>query len=98
MLGVGPAAGRPTRPGGVFAPRRPGHDHVWVLGVSMGGLGALHYTQQHPDRVDGVIALAPYLGRRRLVAEIRDAGGLARWTPDPPAPLVAVPFPKALRA
>ncbi len=71
----------------VLAPRRPDHEHVWLLGVSMGGFGALHYTQQHAEHVDGVIALAPYLGDRKLVTEVQRAGGLARWTPDPPAPL-----------
>lgn len=71
----------------VFAAARPGHEHVWALGVSMGGYGALHYAQQYPGRVDGVVVLAPYLGGRRVVAEIAEAGGLARWTGDPPAPL-----------
>lgn len=70
----------------VFAPHRPGHERVWILGVSMGGFGALHYASQHADSVDGVIVLAPYLGDRDLAAEIQRAGGLARWTPDPPAP------------
>lgn len=80
----------------VLAPTRPGHEHVWLLGVSMGGLGALHYTQQYPAHVDGILALAPYLGRHRLVAEIRDAGGLARWSPDPPAPLTRKNYQRQL--
>jgi S-formylglutathione hydrolase FrmB len=71
----------------LLAKARAGHEHVWIVGVSMGGFGSLHYTQQHPEHVDGVIALAPYLGDRKLGEEIVRAGGLARWTPDPPAPL-----------
>lgn len=69
----------------VLAPARDGHEQVWILGISMGGFGALHYAQQHP--VDGVIALAPWLGDRKLADEIQRSGGLARWTPDAPAPV-----------
>lgn len=71
----------------VVAPLRPGHEHVWLLGVSLGGYGAMHYAQQYPARVDGVVVLAPYVGGRKILKEVEGAGGLARWTADPPAPL-----------
>lgn len=71
----------------VVAPLRAGYEQVWLMGVSMGGFGALHYAQQHADEVDAVAVFAPYLGKRKLGEEIRDAGGLARWTPDAPAPI-----------
>lgn len=69
----------------VIGPRRGDHERVWVLGVSMGGFGALHHAQLHGAQVDGVAVLAPYLGEPALGAEIREAGGLAQWRPDPPA-------------
>jgi pimeloyl-ACP methyl ester carboxylesterase len=73
----------------VVAPLRTrGYEQIWVLGISMGGFGAFHYTQFFPEHVDGILALAPYLGDLSLGREIRDAGGLAKWTPDPPAPIV----------
>lgn len=78
----------------VLAPNRGGHEQVWILGISMGGFGSLHYAQQHP--VDGVIALAPWLGDRKIGSEILRAGGLARWTPDPPAPLTKKNFQRQL--
>jgi S-formylglutathione hydrolase FrmB len=71
----------------VLGPLRGRHEQVWLMGVSMGGFGSLHYAQQHADEIDAVAVFAPYLGSRRLGQEIRDAGGLARWTPDPPAPI-----------
>ena len=80
----------------LLASARAGHEHVWIVGVSMGGFGSLHYTQQHPEHVDGVIALAPYLGDRKLGEEIVRAGGLARWTPDPPAPLTKKNYQRQL--
>ena len=80
----------------VLARYRGGHEHIWVLGVSMGGFGSFHYTQQHPAQVAGIIALAPWLGDRKLGQEIQRAGGLARWTPDPPAPLTKSNFQRQL--
>ncbi len=63
-----------------------GYERVWMIGMSMGGFGSLFYPWQRPGQVDGVLALAPYLGDDSLVNEIHDAGGLAKWTPPPEAP------------
>lgn len=57
-----------------------GYRAIWLVGISMGGLGALLYARQHPNDVRGVVAIAPFLGRQTLVQEIAGAGGLARWT------------------
>jgi pimeloyl-ACP methyl ester carboxylesterase len=56
-----------------------GYEEIWLLGISMGGLGSLMVTQQHPDRVRGVILLAPFLGDEALVRSVAEAGGLAAW-------------------
>lgn len=68
----------------VFEPaRRPGSGYraVWVVGISIGGFGALLHEAQHPGRVDGIVLIAPYLGQRLLSTDISVAGGLARWNP-----------------
>ena len=57
-----------------------GYETIWLLGVSMGGMGSLLYAEQYPDDVQGVILLAPYLGDPGLVAEIETAGGLETWS------------------
>jgi pimeloyl-ACP methyl ester carboxylesterase len=54
--------------------------HVWLVGPSMGGFGTLFYAEHHPDQVDGVIAFAPFLGDAPLAKEIRESGGLAKWS------------------
>lgn len=59
---------------------------LWFLGTSLGGMGALIYNRARPGRVDGTVLLAPYLGSRRVVAEVRDAGGLHAWHPSEDAP------------
>lgn len=59
--------------------RAAGYRHIWMAGISIGGLGAMLYADAHPDELEGVVLLAPYLGTRQSAQEIRLAGGLARW-------------------
>lgn len=65
----------------VMAPARAkGHESIWLVGISLGGLGSLLYSQAHPQAIDGFYAMAPYLGDKALVSEIAPAG-LANWCP-----------------
>lgn len=59
------------------------YEHVVVLGISMGGMGALWFGHEHPGLVTEVLLMSPYLGSDQLVEEIEKAGGLATW-PGPP--------------
>lgn len=73
----------------VMAPARAqGYTSIWMLGISIGGLGALGYSATHPGEVSGIVALAPYLGERLTSTEISNAGGLKEWKA-PPGPLAA---------
>lgn len=67
--------------------RKRGYQQVWLVGVSIGGLGSLQVTQLFPGRIDGILALAPFMASVSLGDEIPNAGGLQRWIPDLPAPL-----------
>lgn len=68
----------------VIVPARSnGYRRIWLVGVSMGGLGALWYDMDHPGEVAGVVALSPYLGDPPIHREITAAGGLALWEPVP---------------
>ena len=69
--------------------RRRGYARTLLVGASMGGFGSLFYASQHPEEVDGVLALAPWLGDEPVLSQIRAAGGLARWPPPAPAPFDA---------
>ena len=73
---------------GVLAPQRArGYQKIWLVGISIGGFGALIHELARPGMVDGIVTLAPYLGRRPLGAEIRKAGGLCAWkAPEGPPP------------
>jgi pimeloyl-ACP methyl ester carboxylesterase len=66
----------------VVAPARAsGYWRIWLGGISMGGFGALLYASRFPGEIDGVVALAPYLGGTSLIKEITGAGGVRRWNP-----------------
>ncbi len=56
-----------------------GADEIWLLGISMGGSGALSIAELHADEIDGIILLAPYTGGSDFAEEIREAGGLDAW-------------------
>lgn len=54
---------------------------IWLVGTSMGGIGALLTAQEYPELIDGIVLFAPYLGPRGTLTSIRDAGGVAAWEP-----------------
>jgi pimeloyl-ACP methyl ester carboxylesterase len=64
----------------VIAPARAqGYKAIWIVGISIGGLGGLIYAKAHQSDLTGVIVLAPYLGDRVRSVDVANAGGLARW-------------------
>jgi len=58
-----------------------GYTRIWLLGISLGGMGALLYASAHEALLEGIFLLAPFLGTQGTVAEIADAGGIAAWVP-----------------
>ena len=63
----------------VLPARAQGYRQIWLVGISLGGFGALGYAVRHGTEIDGVLAIAPYLGPRRLTQEIAAAGGPRAW-------------------
>ena len=59
--------------------RAAGYEHIWMLGISMGGLGTLLYASEYPDDVTGIILLAPFLGDRNAIDTIVAAAPLENW-------------------
>ncbi len=81
----------------VIAPARArGYQQTWLIGMSMGGMGTLLYSHEHPDEVTGVLALAPYLGERSIADEIAAAGGLATWHAPQKVPISAETYQREL--
>lgn len=77
----------------VLPAREAGYREIWLVGVSLGGFGALLYASRYAAELAGVLALAPFLGHRNLIDGIKTSGGLAGWTD---APLPGPEEPRAL--
>jgi pimeloyl-ACP methyl ester carboxylesterase len=70
----------------VIPARAHQYREIWLVGVSMGGLGAFFHQRAFPDEIDGLILLAPFVGDdRKLFADIDAAGGAALWASAQPA-------------
>ena len=39
-----------------------GIDQIWLLGISMGGMGSIIYRSFYPEKLEGVVLMAPYIG------------------------------------
>lgn len=56
-----------------------GYRRIWLMGISLGGLGALLCATRRPADIEGLVLLAPYLGTTGIIAEVLAAGGLDCW-------------------
>jgi carboxylesterase len=64
--------------------RLEGARRTWIVGCSMGALVACALAREHPERVDGLVLLAPALRLAwpgRLAAALARRTPLARWMP-----------------
>jgi pimeloyl-ACP methyl ester carboxylesterase len=66
----------------VIAPAKAGgYKHIWLVGTSLGAYGAILYAEHYPQDITGVVLLGPFLGEKKTVDEIRQAGGVRQWDP-----------------
>ena len=56
-----------------------GYRRIWLLGISLGGSGAMICATKLRAGIEGIFLLAPFLGTRGMIAEVEAAGGLHRW-------------------
>lgn len=42
--------------------RRRGYTSIWLVGISLGGYGALLYARAYARHIDGIVLMAPFLG------------------------------------
>ncbi len=59
--------------------RLHGYRRIWLLGISLGGSGAMICATQRAAEIEGMFLLAPFLGTRGIIAEVEASGGLASW-------------------
>ena len=64
----------------VFGPARAaGYRSVWLVGVSLGGLGTVLHEEALPGSISGMVLIAPYPGEREALASTDADGGLRAW-------------------
>lgn len=56
-----------------------GYRNIVLVGISLGGYGALWLSNAYPESTFSVVLLAPFLGMKPLVERIEDAGGVKNW-------------------
>jgi pimeloyl-ACP methyl ester carboxylesterase len=69
----------------ILPARAAGCRQVWLGGISLGGYVALACAACHPEDIDGLCLMAPYLGSYLVTGEIERAGGVEAWEPGEPA-------------
>ncbi|UCD33329.1 MAG: alpha/beta hydrolase [Desulfobacterales bacterium] len=60
-----------------------GFEKIYLVGISLGGHGALQYATKHPEDVDGLFVLAPFLAGPVPADAIEKAGGLDKFVDCP---------------
>jgi pimeloyl-ACP methyl ester carboxylesterase len=65
----------------ILPAKAQGYDKIWLVGISLGGLGAILYAMDHREDIRGLMLLAPFLGEETIVREIATAGGVKMWEP-----------------
>lgn len=62
----------------IVLPAKARYKQIWFVGISLGGYGSLLYSKRYGEDIAGMFLMAPFLGNRSLIAEIRKPG-LAAW-------------------
>ena len=57
-----------------------GYQRFILVGVSLGGYGALWVRHEYEDLVSGIVLLAPYLGSDSLIEDIKTVNNLHLWS------------------
>ena len=55
--------------------QRDGYRRIWLVGISLGGFASLGLLMRQPEAIEGVLAIAPYVGQPALLRQIAAAGG-----------------------
>jgi pimeloyl-ACP methyl ester carboxylesterase len=59
--------------------QRDGYRRIWLVGISLGGFTSLGLLMRQPAAIDGVLAIAPYVGSPELLRQVAAAGGASAF-------------------
>ncbi|HET9207763.1 MAG TPA: hypothetical protein VFO28_16090, partial [Burkholderiaceae bacterium] len=63
--------------------QRVGYRRLWFVGISLGGFASLGLLRQQTQAIEGVLAIAPYVGRPAVVQQVIAAGGAQAYALSP---------------
>lgn len=63
----------------ILPAKAAGYRDIWLVGISMGGLGSLLYLREHPEDISGVYLISPFLGYDEIIDAVEDGGGAGNW-------------------
>ena len=52
-----------------------GYHNIWLVGISMGGVGSLVFLRKYSEAVNGVVLISPFLAQPEIYDEIKNAAG-----------------------
>lgn len=64
-----------------------GYQKFILVGISMGGVGALKISNDYPDLIEGTVLIAPFLGKKATYQSVGAFGNVHEWRQqleDPP--------------
>ncbi|HET7525940.1 MAG TPA: alpha/beta hydrolase-fold protein [Burkholderiaceae bacterium] len=63
--------------------QRAGYRRIWLVGISLGGFTSLGLLMRQPEAIEGVLAIAPYVGPPALLQQVSAAGGATAYAAAP---------------
>jgi pimeloyl-ACP methyl ester carboxylesterase len=57
-----------------------GYQDIWVVGISLGAMGAILLAREHGEAITGLVLLSPFLGIDPIRSEVVETG-LSGWHP-----------------
>ncbi|HSB23360.1 MAG TPA: alpha/beta hydrolase [Burkholderiaceae bacterium] len=60
-----------------------GYRRIWLVGISLGGFVSLGSLMRQPEWIEGVLAIAPYVGPPPLLRQVRAAGSARAYAASP---------------
>jgi len=60
--------------------QREGYRRIWLVGISLGGFASLGLLMRQTASIEGVLAIAPYVGPPELLRQVATAGGAQAYS------------------
>jgi esterase/lipase superfamily enzyme len=63
----------------ILPAKSKGYNSIYLIGISMGGHGVLLYATKHPEDIDAIFVLSPFISGTMQSNAILKAGGIENW-------------------